>query len=133
MKKRLLSTLLALAMVLSMMPMTVFAADTGEGETDSGITTLDALKTALSNAASDGENKTVTLTQSITVTGSDEDNAVTGQNLFTDVAADAYYADAVTWAVANDITKGTSASTFSPNADCTRGQIVTFLYRDYAK
>lgn len=133
MKKRLLSTLLALAMVLSMMPMTVFAADTGEGETDSGITTLDALKTALSNAASDGENKTVTLTQSITVTGSDEDNAVTGQNPFTDVAADAYYADAVTWAVANDITKGTSASTFSPNADCTRGQIVTFLYRDYAK
>lgn len=43
----------------------------------------------------------------------------------------AFYANAVLWAVANDVTKGTSATTFSPNANCTRGQIVTFLYRAY--
>ncbi len=48
---------------------------------------------------------------------------------FNDVAADAYYADAVNWAVENGITSGTSAAAFSPNADCTRGQIMTFLYR----
>ena len=52
-------------------------------------------------------------------------------NPFTDVAPDAFYANAVLWAVANDVTKGTSATTFSSNATCTRGQIVTFLYRAY--
>ena len=46
-----------------------------------------------------------------------------------DVAGDAYYAPAVEWALKNDITNGTSATTFSPNAGCTRGQIVTFLWR----
>lgn len=48
---------------------------------------------------------------------------------FTDVPRDAYYADAVTWAVTNGITKGTSDTTFSPNATCTRAQMVTFLWR----
>ncbi|MBR7032103.1 MAG: S-layer homology domain-containing protein, partial [Clostridia bacterium] len=48
---------------------------------------------------------------------------------FTDVPADAYYADAVAWAVANGITTGTSATTFSPNDGCTRGQVVAFLWR----
>ena len=48
---------------------------------------------------------------------------------FTDVPADAYYADAVRWAVSKGITSGTSATTFSPDAACTRAQIVTFLYR----
>ena len=57
--------------------------------------------------------------------------AVASVNVFTDVAADAYYVDAVNWAVANGITSGTSAATFSPNADCTRAQIVTFLYRSH--
>lgn len=47
---------------------------------------------------------------------------------FTDVAADAYYADAVKWAVANGVTSGTSATTFSPNDTCTRAQAVTLLY-----
>ena len=49
---------------------------------------------------------------------------------FSDVAADAYYADAVKWAVSKEITDGTSDTTFSPNDTCTRSQIVTFLYRD---
>ena len=48
---------------------------------------------------------------------------------FTDVKSTAYYADAVLWAVAAGITKGTTDTTFSPNDDCTRAQIVTFLWR----
>ena len=50
---------------------------------------------------------------------------------FTDVKSDAFYADAVNWAVANNVTNGTSDTTFSPDDNCTRGQIVTFLYRAY--
>ncbi len=48
---------------------------------------------------------------------------------FSDVAADAYYRAAVAWAVEKGITNGTSGTTFSPDDTCTRGQIVTFLYR----
>ena len=50
-------------------------------------------------------------------------------NPFDDVAGSAYYADAVQWAVQKDITKGTGATAFSPDANCIRAQIVTFLYR----
>ena len=48
---------------------------------------------------------------------------------FTDVPSDSYYASAVTWAVAQGVTQGTSATTFSPEQICTRGQVVTFLWR----
>ena len=54
-------------------------------------------------------------------------------NPFTDVKADAYYADAVLWAVKEDVTKGTTDTTFDPNADCTRAQIVTFIWRALAE
>ena len=57
----------------------------------------------------------------------------TGTNNFTDVPADSYYKDAVQWAAENGITSGTSATTFAPNTGCTRGQIVTFLYRQLGK
>jgi len=50
-------------------------------------------------------------------------------NPFTDVKADAYYYKAVLWAVENGITTGLSATTFGPNATCTRGQVATFLWR----
>ncbi len=50
-------------------------------------------------------------------------------NPFNDVQTGAYYYDAVLWAVENDITQGTGKGKFSPENDCTRGQIVTFLYR----
>ncbi|MGN0136664.1 S-layer homology domain-containing protein [Anaerotignum sp.] len=55
------------------------------------------------------------------------------QNSFTDVNPEDYYGEAVMWAVANGITKGTSDTTFSPDADCTRAQIVTFLYHYMGK
>ena len=51
------------------------------------------------------------------------------ENPFTDVKPSDYCYDAVLWAVQTGVAKGTSASTFSPDAPCTRGQIVTFLYR----
>ena len=50
-------------------------------------------------------------------------------NPFADVKSTAYYADAVLWAVKENITRGTTNTTFSPDADCTRAQIVTFLWR----
>ncbi len=52
---------------------------------------------------------------------------------FTDIPADSYYAEAVRWAVGEGITSGTGAATFSPAADCTRAQIVTFLFRQFWK
>lgn len=59
--------------------------------------------------------------------------ATAAANPFSDVAADSYYYDAVLWAAENGITAGTSATTFSPNAPCTRAQIVTFLFRATGK
>ncbi len=62
--------------------------------------------------------------------GSPEPN---GQSLFTDVPADgSERSKAIAWAVQQKITNGTSATTFSPDATCTRGQIVTLLYRALA-
>lgn len=55
---------------------------------------------------------------------------VGSNNPFVDVPADAYYAKAVQWAYEQGITGGTSATTFSPDQTCTRGQMATFLWRD---
>ena len=54
-------------------------------------------------------------------------------NPFKDVAAGQYYTDAVLWAVSKNITNGIDATHFGPDNPCTRGQIVTFLYRDLKK
>ena len=59
--------------------------------------------------------------------------AVSGSNSFADVSKTAYYYDGTLWAVSKKVTEGTSATTFSPNDLCTRGQIVTFLYRYMGK
>ncbi len=53
----------------------------------------------------------------------------TANNPFKDVKSGDYFYKAVLWAVENEITKGTSTTTFSPNEGCTRGQVVTFLHR----
>lgn len=58
---------------------------------------------------------------------------VSSTNIFSDVSATAYYAKPVQWAYEQKITGGTSATTFSPNANCTRAQMVTFLYRYFAE
>lgn len=58
--------------------------------------------------------------------------AATGSSSFTDVAPGDWFYSAVNWAVSEGVTAGTGANAFSPNADCTRAQTVTFLYRDMA-
>ena len=76
-------------------------------------------------------NATCTRGQSVTFLYRALKGTASGSTNFTDVKSDAFYADAVNWAVASDVTNGTSNTTFSPNADCTRAEIVTFLYRAY--
>ena len=63
---------------------------------------------------------------------SGDEKVATGTN-FADVASGSYCADAVAWAVANDVTNGFADGTFRPEATCTRGQAVTFIYRALAK
>ena len=76
-------------------------------------------------------NETCTRGQSVTFLHRVLKGTASGSANFTDVKSDAFYADAISWAVANNVTNGTSNTTFSPNADCTRAEIVTFLYRAY--
>ncbi|MDO4281889.1 MAG: leucine-rich repeat protein, partial [Peptococcaceae bacterium] len=97
----------------------------------------DAVQWAVEKGLAAGTSNTTfspnaTLTRGQTVTflyRAAGEPAVNADSSFTDVADGAYYADAVAWAVQNGVTNGTSANTFSPDADCTRGQIVTFLWR----
>ena len=75
-------------------------------------------------------NMTCTRAQIVTFLWRSEKSPAAGTaNPFADVKSTAYYAGAVLWAVREDITKGTTSTTFSPDADCTRAQIVTFLWR----
>ena len=103
----------------------------------SGAYYYDAVLWAVENGVTDGVTATLfapdascTRAQIVTflwrAAGSPEP---VGTSAFTDVPASAYYAKAVAWAVENGITTGTSDTTFSPDAPCTRGQSMTFLYR----
>ena len=75
-------------------------------------------------------NMTCTRAQIVTFLWRSEKSPAAGTaNPFADVKSTAYYAGAVLWAVKEDVTKGTTNTTFSPDADCTRAQIVTFLWR----
>lgn len=76
-----------------------------------------------------GSNSTVTRAQVVTFLWRAAGSPKVSGGSFADVDSNAYYADAVAWAVRNGITTGTSATAFSPDAGCTRAQIVTFLYR----
>ena len=88
--------------------------------------------TAGTGATTFSPDATCTRGQIVTFLYRADGTTTSGSNPFTDVADNAYYADAVKWAVAEGVTAGTSATTFSPDASCTRSQIVTFLYRAYA-
>ena len=90
--------------------------------------------TSGTSAATFGPESTVTRSQTVTfLWRAESGDELDGEHSFADVAADVYYRDAVLWAVENGITNGTSTNTFSPNSGCTRGQIVTFLYRTMAE
>ena len=97
----------------------------------------EAVKWAVANGITKGTdathfspNATCTRGQVVTFMYRAEGEPAVGGNVgFVDVAAGSYCYNAVQWAVANGITKGTDTTHFSPNATCTRGQVVTFLYR----
>lgn len=80
-----------------------------------------------------GPNQPCTRAQAVTFLFRASKASADGAPAFSDVAADAYYAEAVKWATDNGITNGTTSSTFSPGSGCTRAQIVTFLWRLYAE
>ena len=87
--------------------------------------------TSGTSATTFSPNATVTRGQTVTFLWRANASPVVNYAMdFTDVAADAYYAEAVRWAVSEGVTAGTGDKAFSPDADCTRAQIVTFMYRD---
>ena len=97
----------------------------------------DAVLWAVENGITEGTsdttfspNATCTRAQIVAFLWRSEKSPAAGTaNPFADVKSTAYYAGAVLWAVKENITKGTTNTTFSPDADCTRAQIVTFLWR----
>ena len=96
-----------------------------------------AVENGITGGTGDGKfspNATCTRAQAMTflyrASGSP---AVIGSATFSDVAANAYYADAVKWAEKDEITGGIGGGLFGADNDCTRAQIVTFLYRAYSK
>ena len=97
--------------------------DAVEWAVDKGITSGTSATTFSPNA-------TVTRGQTVTFLWRAAGSPAASGSSFSDVSADAYYAQAVAWVVKENIAAGTSASTFSPDAPCTRALIVAFLYRD---
>jgi hypothetical protein len=98
----------------------------------------EAVKWAVENGITKGTSSTtfspddvVTRAQCVTFLYRALGTKVEGDMPFTDVMTDDYFYEAVLWAVENEITTGTSATSFSPNEPCLRSQIVTFLYRAY--
>ena len=99
----------------------------------------DAVLWAVTNGVTNGTTATtfspdapVTRSQAVTFQWRAAGSPVVAGDSFDDVAADTYYAGAVTWAVANGITNGTGGNKFSPEVTVTRAQAVTFLYRELA-
>ena len=95
-----------------------------------------AIENGITTGTADGRfapDATCTRAQGMTFLFRASKASADGAPAFSDVAADAYYAEAVKWATDNGITNGTTSSTFSPAGGCTRAQIVTFLWRLYAE
>ena len=95
-----------------------------------------ALSQGITTGTADGRfapDATCTRAQGMTFLFRASKASADGAPAFSDVAADAYYAEAVKWATDNGITNGTTSATFSPGSGCTRAQIVTFLWRLYAE
>ena len=93
---------------------------------ENGITTGTTTSTFSTDA-------TCTRAQAVTFLARALNAKAAGKAEFSDVPADSYFADAVAWAAANGVTEGIGGGLFGSDNDCTRGQIVTFLYRAYNK
>ena len=97
----------------------------------------DAVLWAVENGVTNGTSATtfspeaaVTRSQAVTFQWRAAGSPATSGNSFDDVETDAYYANAVTWAVVNGVTNGTGKTQFSPEAVVSRAQAVTFLFRE---
>ena len=93
-----------------------------------------AVENGITTGTGDGEfgpDATCTRAQSVTFLFRASKASANGAPAFSDVAATAYYAEAVKWATNNGITNGIGDNLFGSDNDCTRAQIVTFLYRMY--
>ena len=94
-----------------------------------------AIENGITTGTGDGKfspDATCTRAQAVTFLFRISKTSADGTPAFSDVATDAYYAEAVKWATDNGITNGISGGLFGPDNDCTRAQIVTFLWRLYA-
>lgn len=116
-------------------------SETSFGDVDKEAYYYKALLWAVENGITSGTSATTFSPDAVCTRGqmamflyrSAETPDVSGSNSFTDVDDGAYYKEAVIWAKNEDITTGTSATTFSPDAACTRAQMVTFLFRYLAE
>ena len=95
-----------------------------------------AIENGITTGTGDGEfspDDTCTRAQAVTFLARALNAKAADKAAFSDVPADSYFADAVAWAAANGVTEGIGGGLFGSDNDCTRGQIVTFLYRAYNK
>ena len=134
-RKRILSLLLGITILLALLPTSAFAASFSDVSQNAYYN--DAVNWAVENDITSGTGGTYfspaeSCSRAQTVTflwrAAGQPKA-SGTSPFVDVAANAYCFSAVRWAVAEGITAGTSASTFAPDQPCTRAEIATFLYR----
>jgi len=137
MKKRILAMALTLVMLIGMVP-SVFAADASFSDVAPGAWYAEPIAWAVENGITSGvgggrfaPGDTCTRGQVVTfLWRSQGEPAPAGnENPFTDVKESDYFYKAVLWAVENGITTGLSATAFGPSSPCTRGQVVTFLWR----
>ena len=135
--RSILSGLLAILLLAGMLPMSAFAASTPFTDVSSADWYADPVLWAVDKGITSGisptefgPNNPCTRAQVVTFLWAAEGKPepASYNNPFTDVANNAWYVKPVLWAVEKGITGGTSPNTFSPDAECTRGQIVTFLY-----
>ena len=141
--KKAISLILCVCLLMSLFTLTVFAR--GENPfTDVGAKEYyyEPVLWAVENGITTGTSKTTcspndTCTRAQVVTflwrAAACPEPTESTNPFTDISAKQYYYKAVLWAVENGITNGMSKNSFAPDASCTRGQVVTFLYRALAK
>ena len=95
-----------------------------------------AVENGITGGTGDGKfspDATCTRAQAVTFLARALSAKASGKAEFSDVPADSYFADAVAWAAANGVTEGIGGGLFAPDNDCTRGQIVSFLFRAYNK
>ena len=133
---KIFSLILSASMLASLLPVSALAA--GFTDVPHGTYYEDAVDWAVENDITSGTSgtefspdETCTRAQAVTfLWRANGQPDVTGNNPFADVSASSYYNEAVQWAVTNNITSGTSATAFEPDAPVTRAQVVTFLYRN---